>query len=283
MDATRPAAQPSAVKTQTVRLNSSLVILLFMLFSAGCNTESQQPRSERHESLPHQAASAPPQEKNTPPPLDELAKHRERAASDDAESVEEAVFHGVARALVIRHVEPNKLGVSGQEFRVKGNPVGPGCFVYDPRTRFAGVERYLVWLVLDDSRAYALNSPAKMVTPSLKWPRDDGVLTPSTGEVVAYVFDGASLSAPNATDRAAQSDRPTFTVLEYRVYRAVIDAPLSVSESEAVRRAAAAHGVTPTAAKEIADRVQRILFENNWFGSAESEIKHASDWRGQAR
>ena len=264
-----------------MRSITSLAILVFLLSSAGCDTESRQADSAHPESPPPQAASTPTQERSTPQPPEELTQYRERAGSDDAESVQEALFHGAARALVIRHVEPNKLGVGGRQFRVKRNPRGPGCFVYDPRTQFAGVERNLVWLVLDESRAYALNSPAKMVTPSLKWPRDDGVLWPSTSEVVAYVIHGTPISPPVATKSAEQPDGATFTVAEYRIYRAVIDAPMSVSEAEALRRAATSHGVTNTAAKKIVDKVQRILFKNNWYGSAESEIKHASDWSGR--
>jgi hypothetical protein len=56
---------------------------------------------------------------------------------------------------------------------------------------------------------------------------------------------------------------------------------MSVSETEATRRAATANGVTATEAKTIVDKVQRILHRNSWFGPAASEIKHASDWNGQ--
>lgn len=159
--------------------------------------------------------------------------------------------------------------------------MGAGCFVYDPRTRFSGVQRNLVWLALDDSRAYALNSPSKMVTPGLKWPRDDEVDAPSTTEIVGYVFEGKTISAPAPPIEAEQPADGTFTVAEYRIYRAVMDAPMSVSEKEATRRAATAHGVTAIEAKTIVDKVQRILYRNKWFGPATSEIKHSSDWNGQ--
>jgi hypothetical protein len=76
-----------------------------------------------------------------------------------------------ARGLVIQALELNKLGVGGAEFRTKPNINGDGVFVYDPRTRFHGVERYLIWLVIDDD-AYPLNGPSKMLTPGLKWPRE---------------------------------------------------------------------------------------------------------------
>ena len=76
-----------------------------------------------------------------------------------------------ARGLVIQALEPNKLGVGGAEFRITPNVKGDGVFVYDPRTRFHGVERYLIWLVIDDY-AYPLNGPSKTLTPGLKWPRE---------------------------------------------------------------------------------------------------------------
>lgn len=76
------------------------------------------------------------------------------------------------RGIVILALElPNKLRVAGWEFRTKPNPKGAGVFVYDPRTRFHGVERYLIWLVVNDD-AYPLNGASKNLTPSLKWPRE---------------------------------------------------------------------------------------------------------------
>ena len=63
-----------------------------------------------------------------------IQEQRDRANSDDAESIDEVQFHAMARAAVILNVEPNNLGVGGREFRVKRNPTAPGgAFVYDPR------------------------------------------------------------------------------------------------------------------------------------------------------
>ncbi len=216
-----------------------------------------------------------------PSTADDLSKVRDRASSDDAQSIKEAFLHGKARALVIRNVEPNKLRVGGREFRVKRNPTGRGCFVYDPRTRFSGVERNLVWLVLGETTAYALNAPSKMVTPGLKWPREDGVTAPSTSEVVAYVFKNKPMTPLKREPQAPQSAASTYTVAEYRIYRAVIDTPMAVTEAEAQQRAAKTYGVTTSEVKKIVDQVQRTLFQNKWFGSAGSEIRHASDWNGQ--
>ena len=125
-----------------------------------------------------------------------IQEQRDKANSDDAESTDEVHFHSMARAAVILNVEPNKLGVSGREFRIKRNPAAPGgAFVYDPRDRFQGVERNLVWWVpsgdIEALIAYPLNGPSKLVTPRLEFPGRAGLAEfPSTHDVVAYVFRG---------------------------------------------------------------------------------------------
>ena len=101
-----------------------------------------------------------------------------------------------ARGIVIIALERNSLGIGGAEFRTKPNPKGKGVFVYDPRTRFSGVERNLIWVVVRD-QAHPLNGPSKMLTPSLKWPREaDPVVWKSTGldpftatEAIKIVFE----------------------------------------------------------------------------------------------
>jgi hypothetical protein len=56
--------------------------------------------------------------------------------------------------------------------RSRPNPKGDGTFVYVPKTRFYGVERKVVWLVIDN-QAYPLNGATRgTVTPRLAWPRE---------------------------------------------------------------------------------------------------------------
>ena len=117
-----------------------------------------------------------------------LATLRDRANSDDAESIDEVHFHAMARNRVILEIQPNKLGEGGRDFRVKRNTKGEGCFVYSPQTRYHGVRRNLIWFVSNDNKAYALNSPSKMLTPSLKWPREDGITNIDTMDVIDYIF-----------------------------------------------------------------------------------------------
>lgn len=209
----------------------------------------------------------------------DLSELRTRAQSDDAATAAEAMMHGIARGLVISHVEPNELRVGGREFRVKRNPHGDGAIVYDPRTRFNGVERNLVWWVPNDVTACAMNSPSKDVTPLLQWPREACPDAPPTSDVVAYVFENESL--PDPESGAGDSETvDTYTVKEYKIYQALIDTPMSISEDEAARRIGRQFEITPSEVDSIAERVNQILIRNDWFSSPEFEIRHATDWTG---
>jgi len=65
----------------------------------------------------------------------------------------------------------NKLNITLSDLQEKPNPKGEGIFVYVPQTQFNGVERFVIWMVID-GQAYPLNGATKDVTPSLIWPRE---------------------------------------------------------------------------------------------------------------
>lgn len=93
------------------------------------------------------------------------------AADNEAEGGDSAApkraIDTVAHAL-----RPNDLGVTADRLRARANPHGQGVLVYVPETRFAGAERFFLWLVLDGT-AYPLNGATKgSLTPNLSWPRD---------------------------------------------------------------------------------------------------------------
>lgn len=94
---------------------------------------------------------------------------------------------------------------------------------------------------------------------------------------------GCNSSSSSRTDLGITTPTPgiTFTVLEYRIYRAVIDTPMSVSEAQAISNAATKYGVSPTQARDTTEKAMSALAQNNWFGRPENEIRHASDWAGQ--
>ncbi len=197
-----------------------------------------------------------------------------------------------AAKVVAASIQSNKLGVQARHLHGRRNPQGEGHLVYVPKTRFSGTERYVIWVVIDD-RAFPLNSPSKMVTPSLPWPREaPSSVWDKTGlsvhnaasEAIDIVFRKKSVTkTPSTTKkqkRASQPKRGNFTVKEYRIYRAVIDTPMSIPESVAYPRAARRFDVSPAQAREITEKVNRILGMNGWLGTPDNEIRHASDWPG---
>ena len=68
--------------------------------------------------------------------------------------------------VVSRDLGINELGIEASHLSEMPNPKGEGTFVYVPQTRYSGVERYVIWLVIED-RAFALNGATKNITPSL--------------------------------------------------------------------------------------------------------------------
>jgi hypothetical protein len=57
--------------------------------------------------------------------------------------------------VVAASLGPNELGVDASALKTLPNPKGEGTFVYVPETRLNGVERKVVWLVIDN-QAYPL-------------------------------------------------------------------------------------------------------------------------------
>jgi hypothetical protein len=92
--------------------------------------------------------------------------------------------------------------------------------------------------------------------------------------------------SPPATPESGVGDGsaargPGFTVMEYQLYRAIIDMPQPVSEEQALRRIGERYGVPPEEVRTAAENVQETLFLNGWFGTRESEIRHDTDWEGE--
>ena len=70
----------------------------------------------------------------------------------------------------------------------------------------------------------------------------------------------------------------TYTIREYRIYREVVDAPHYMSDTQAIERSARKFKTTAARVKATAEKVTRILSENDWAGSRAAEERHASDW-----
>jgi hypothetical protein len=103
----------------------------------------------------------------------------------------------------------------------------------------------------------------------------------SSGSVRSDAVSEDSATEPGQA--AMEPSVPTFTVVEYRMYRTVIDAPMSVPEEQAVSALAERHAISSDSVQAIVRRVQEVLSRNNWYSTPESETRHASDWTTQRR
>jgi len=97
------------------------------------------------------------------------------------------------------------------------------------------------------------------------------------------VRSSAASSAEKTKSDNVQKTAPVgaFTVNEYRMYGAVISVPLSASDQQALQNVSMRYKVPVEELRKMVNKVQKTLFYNEWFGTPESEIRHASDWRGE--
>ena len=88
---------------------------------------------------------------------------------------------------------------------------------------------------------------------------------------------------PTATPlptRASPSEL-SFTVKEYRLYHALMGMDMSISEEQALQNVGKLYDASPDEVRIASNKVQAVLLRNGWFGSPESELRHASDWESQ--
>lgn len=97
------------------------------------------------------------------------------------------------------------------------------------------------------------------------------------------VRSSAASSAEKTKSDSVQKASPvaTFTVNEYRMYRAVINVPSSASAQQALQNVSRQYKIPVEELRKVVNKVQKLLFDNKWFGTPESEIQRASDWRGE--
>ena len=100
------------------------------------------------------------------------------------------------------------------DFKYLENPVGEGIFIYEPETRFFGVERFFIWVYLDNN-IYVVNGATRGVTPNFPVACDVPYevwkltkLSPySAVDLIGYIYEGKELIPWNETPA------PTFTPL----------------------------------------------------------------------
>lgn len=88
----------------------------------------------------------------------------------------------------------------------------------------------------------------------------------------------ATATSVSVGEETVIDETEEFTVREYRIYRALIDSPFSIPEDQALRQLSEEYGLPSAKIKYVVDKVQRILFTKKWFGTPDSEVRHAVDW-----
>ena len=81
-----------------------------------------------------------------------------------------------------------EIKLNPEDFQYLENPIGEGIFIYEPETKFFGVERYFIWVYLNNN-IYVVNGATRGVTPNILVARD----------VPAEVWDPTNLSSYSAT------------------------------------------------------------------------------------
>jgi hypothetical protein len=94
-------------------------------------------------------------------------------------------------------------------------------------------------------------------------------------EIGCYSGSSVRSISPSAAGKT-QSDKnqatATFTVNEYKMYRAVLNLPSSGPEQQALQNVASTYKIPVEDLRKVVNKVQKSLFDNKWVGTAESEI-----------
>ncbi|BCA55956.1 hypothetical protein W02_30960 [Nitrospira sp. KM1] len=85
--------------------------------------------------------------------------------------------------------------------------------------------------------------------------------------------------------RRVEIGRPNtgnFTVTEYKIYREIVDLPISISEEQALDDVARKYKISVSEVRNKVNKVQSNLSKNGWMnGNPKDEIRYASDWAGE--
>ena len=87
-----------------------------------------------------------------------------------------------------------------KSFQYLENPIGEGIFIYDPSTRFFGVERYFIWVYINEE-IYVVNGATRSVTPKIPvcdeaspevWELTNISINPAS-DLIDFIFEGEEL------------------------------------------------------------------------------------------
>jgi len=112
-------------------------------------------------------------------------------------SLDQDVINTISSELANNQTE---IDLDPSDFKYLENPVGEGIFIYEPKTNFFGVERFFIWLYLNNN-IYVVNGATRDITPNFPIARDvpyevwnSTKLSPySALDLIGYIFDGKEL------------------------------------------------------------------------------------------
>lgn len=202
---------------------------------------------------------------NTQPPSNDSVEEDPTVTVDPNQKTFEEAVDQIKAELQFNGTE---IELNPDNFLYKENPVGGGLLIYEPETRFFGVERYFIWIYLDGT-LYVPNGATKDVTPNVLWPRDADAETWARTNLdpfqatalIEYLFEGKELTpyeAPPPAQTENEEIRFGYTIEERKeIYQDIIrvedravaeDKPADSYYSEVMDK----YGLTYDEVKEIA-------------------------------
>ena len=151
--------------------------------------------------------------------------------------IEEEIDNAIETITQELQYNTTEIVLKPENFLFAENPVGDGVFIYEPETRFFGVERYFVWVVLDN-HIILINGATKNMTPNLPYSREvpselwnrTNLNTSSTSQILGFLFRGEELEPyifpiPAYTYTLEQEIKYGYTVAERKqIYYEMVQA-----------------------------------------------------------
>ncbi|HBH12204.1 MAG TPA: hypothetical protein DDX29_03635 [Clostridiales bacterium] len=126
-----------------------------------------------------------------------IQKTNQKTTTEPNDFVYQDVITQIESGLKYNQTE---IKLNPEDFKYLENPIGEGIFIYEPVTRFFGVERFFIWVYLDNN-IYVVNGATRGVTPNILVARDvpSDVWDPtnispySATDLIEYIFEGKEL------------------------------------------------------------------------------------------
>jgi hypothetical protein len=120
------------------------------------------------------------------------------ATSSSILLLDQEIINKISSELAYNQTE---IELNPKHFKYLENPVGEGIFIYEPETRFFGVERFFIWIYLNDN-LYVLNGATRNVTPNIPVARDvpseiwglTNISPYSATDLIGFIFEGKELN-----------------------------------------------------------------------------------------